>query len=167
MTNVADNYARVLFEMKVDPGEIETARGLLAASEELTKALESPIISSAEKQRVIDGLFPDSLKSFFKVMSDYGDLEYAQEIFNAYDELVRESTQAVSATFAYVTKPDDDQIDRLKKKIAKDYNKESVELELIEDKSLIGGFVLTVGDYVLDQSVKTSIQKLRRHFTER
>ncbi len=167
MTNLPDNYARVLFEMEVDPGDIEDARELLTGSEELTEALVSPIISTAEKQRVIDGLFPDSLKNFFKVMSDYGDIGCAGDMFLSYDALVREKAHTISATFAYVTEPDDDQISRLKKKLAKDYNIENVELELIEDKSLIGGFVLTVGDDVLDQSVKTSIQKLRRHFTER
>lgn len=167
MTKLPDNYARVLFEMEADPGDIENARELLTGSEELTEALVSPIVSTVEKQKVIDGLFPDSLKNFFKVMSDYGDIGCAEDMFEAYDGLVREKTQTVSATFAYVTLPDDDQISRLKKKIAKDYNGRSVELELVEDKSLIGGFVLTVGDHVLDQSVKTSIQKLRRHFTER
>ncbi|MDD7408717.1 MAG: ATP synthase F1 subunit delta [Anaerovoracaceae bacterium] len=167
MTSIPDNYARVLFDLNLDPGDIETARVLLTESKELTEALTSPIISRAEKRVVIDKLFPESIRDFIKVMSDYGDVEFAEETFSAYDALVLDSRNAVSAEFAYVTEPDDAQISRLKQKIAKDYNKDSVELNLVEDKSLIGGFVLTVGDYVLDQSVKTSIQKLRRHFAER
>lgn len=167
MTSIPDNYARVLFDLNLDPGDIETARVLLTESKELTEALTSPIISRAEKRVVIDKLFPESIRDFIKVMSDYGDVEFAEETFSAYDALVLDSRNAVSAEFAYVTEPDDAQISRLKQKIAKDYNKDSVELNLVGDKSLIGGFVLTVGDYVLDQSVKTSIQKLRRHFAER
>lgn len=167
MTSIPDNYARVLFDLNLDPGDIETARVLLTESKELTEALTSPIISRAEKRVVIDKLFPESIRDFIKVMSDYGDVESAEETFSAYDALVLDSRNAVSAEFAYVTEPDDAQISRLKQKIAKDYNKDSVELNLVGDKSLIGGFVLTVGDYVLDQSVKTSIQKLRRHFAER
>lgn len=167
MTNLPDNYARALFDLNIDPDDIETARGLLTGSAELTEALVSPIVSKAEKRKVIDDLFPDSLKNFFKVMSDYGDVWCAEDMFSAYDALVRERDGSVLASFAYVTAPDDGQVSRLKKKIAKDYNKKSVELELVEDKSLIGGFVLRVGDYILDRSVKTSIQKLRRHFAER
>ncbi|MDD6255119.1 MAG: ATP synthase F1 subunit delta [Eubacteriales bacterium] len=167
MTSIPDNYARVLFDLHIDSGDIETARVLLTESEELTEALTSPIVSKSEKRAVIDKLFPESTRNFFKIMSDYGDVEYAEDMFSAYDALVLDDRNAVSAEFRYVTEPDDAQISRLKQKIAKDYKKESVELNLVEDKSLIGGFVLTVGDYVLDQSVKTSIQKLRRHFAER
>ena len=81
--------------------------------------------------------------------------------------MVREKNSTVKALFTYVTKPDDAQIEQLKKKIAKDYNKKNVVLELEQDKSLLGGFVLTVGDTVLDQSVKTSMTRLQRHFAER
>ncbi|MGI6206213.1 MAG: ATP synthase F1 subunit delta [Anaerovoracaceae bacterium] len=167
MTSIPDNYARVLFDLHLDPGDIETARVLLSESEELTEALTSPIVSKSEKRDVIDKLFPESTRNFFKVMSDNGDVEYAEAMFSAYDTLVLDDRNAVAAEFRYVTEPDDAQISKLKQKIAKDYKKDSVELNLVEDKSLIGGFVLTVGDYVLDQSVKTSIQKLRRHFAER
>jgi F-type H+-transporting ATPase subunit delta len=100
-------------------------------------------------------------------MSDNDDIECADEMLDAYDAMIREKEETVKATFAYVTEPDDAQIEQLKKKIAKDYNKKNVVLQLVHDPSLIGGFVLTVEDSVLDQSVKTSMTKLKRHFTER
>jgi F-type H+-transporting ATPase subunit delta len=107
------------------------------------------------------------MRNFIKVMSDNGDLGIAEDMFGAYDALIRERDGVVYATFAYVTAPDEAQVEKLKSKIAKDHGKQKVELHLVEDRSLIGGFVLTVEDRVLDRSVKTSITRLRRHFAER
>lgn len=167
MIDLPANYARVLFDMNIEAEQIEEMRALLTESPELISALKNPLVRKAEKRNVIDKLFPQSVRSFVKVMSDNDDIECVNEMLEAYDAMVRESKSTVKAVFTYVTKPDDAQIEQLKKKIAKDHNKKNVVLELKQDKSLIGGFVLTVGDTVLDQSVKTSMTRLQRHFAER
>jgi len=167
MIDLPVNYARVLFDMNVESEQIEQMRGLLVESADLRNALIHPLFRKNEKRNVIDKLFPQSVRSFVKVMSDNDDIDCAVEMFDAYDAMVREKANTVTATFTYVTEPDDAQIKQLKKKIAKDYNKKNVDLKLVQDPSLIGGFVLTVEGYVLDQSVKTSMTKLQRHFTER
>ena len=167
MIDLPANYARVLFDMNIEAEQVEEMRSLLTESAELTEALMNPLVRKVEKRNVIDKLFSQSVRSFVKVMSDNDDIECAGEMFEAYDAMVRERDETVKATFTYVTKPDDAQIEQLKKKIAKDYKKKNVVLELEQDKSLIGGFVLTVGDTVLDQSVKTSMTRLQRHFAER
>ncbi len=167
MTNLPENYARVLFDLKIEEDQVREARGLLMESDELREALVSPIITKADKRRVIDKLFPEAMRNFMKVMSDNGDVGIVKDMFGAYDALIRERDGVVYATFTYVTAPDEAQVEKLKKKIAKDHGKQKVELHLVEDRSLIGGFVLTVEDRVLDRSVKTSITRLRRHFAER
>ena len=42
-----------------------------------------------------------------------------------------------------------------------------MELTLREDPSLVGGFVLSVGDSVLDKSLRTAILRMQRHFAVR
>lgn len=167
MIDLPANYARVLFDMNIEAEQTEEMRALLMDSKELRDALSNPLVRKAEKRGIIDKLFPQSVRSFVKVMSDNDDMECIDEMFEAYDAMVREKNETVKAVFTYVTKPDDAQIEQLKKKIAKDYNKKNVILQLEQDESLIGGFVLAVGDTVLDQSVRTSMTKLQRHFAER
>ena len=167
MIDLPVNYARVLFDMKIESGQIEETRELLTGSPELFDALVNPLVRKSEKRNVIEKLFPQSVQSFVKVMSDNDDVALATEMFDAYDALVRKDNDTVKAVLTYVTKPDDAQIEQLKKKIAKDYNKKNVALQLVEDPSIMGGFILTVEDSVLDQSVKTSMKKLKRHFAER
>lgn len=167
MIDLPVNYARVLFDMNIESEQTEQMRVLLTESKELREALLNPLVRKAEKRSVIDKLFPESVRSFVKVMSDNDDIECIDEMFEAYDAMIREREDTVKAVFTYVTKPDDAQIEQLKKKIAKDHNKKNVVLQLVHDPSIIGGFVLAVGDSVLDQSVKTSMTRLQRHFAER
>lgn len=167
MIDLPFNYARVLYDGNIASEDLETTRGLLTGELELTDALENPLIRKSEKQRVIDRLFPESVRSFVKVMSDNDDIACAQEMFEAYDELVRRRENTIEAVFTYVTEPDDAQIEGLKAKIAKDYGKKHVDLRLEYDPSIIGGFILSVGENVYDQSIRTSMARMKRHFAER
>lgn len=166
MTVVADNYAKVLMDMAVAGEDIEAMRALLE-DKALYEALENPFVSRGEKHRVIDQLFPAAVHNFIKVMSDNGDIALWGDMMNAYDALALEGRNMIRATFSYVTKPDDAQVEKLKARICRDYGKAGVELTLEEDPALVGGFVLTVGDSVLDKSIRTAIHKMQRHFAVR
>ena len=166
MTVVADNYAKVLIDLGIADEDVETMRALLN-DESLYAALENPFISKHSKNSVIDQLFPEAVRNFVKVISDNGDIALVGEMFQTYDQLVLDRENKVRATFTYVTKPDDAQVEKLKRLICKQYGKDGVELTLQEDPSLVGGFILTVGDSVLDKSLKTAILRMQRHFAVR
>ena len=91
----------------------------------------------------------------------------AEDMFQKYDQLALDAKNVARATFTYVTKPDDAQVEKLKKLICRQYGKDGVELTLQEDPSLVGGFILAVGDSVLDKSIRTAILKMQRHFAVR
>ena len=166
MTVVADNYAKVLIDMNIAQEDVETMRALLA-DQAVFEALGNPFVSRQNKYSVIEKLFPAAVCNFVKVMSDNGDIVLADDLFQTYDELVLDRKNMVRATFTYVTKPDDAQVEKLKKLICKQYGKDGVELTLQEDPSLVGGFILAVGDSVLDKSLRTAILKMQRHFAVR
>lgn len=165
-TVVADNYAKVLMDLNIAAEDLETTRALLA-DQALYEALANPFVSRQNKRSVIDKLFPQPVRSFIKVMSDNGDIALAGDMMKAYDQLVLDRKNVVYATFTYVTKPDDAQVEKLKKYIRRQYGKDGVELTLKEDPSLVGGFILAVGDSVLDKSLRTSILRMQRHFAVR
>lgn len=166
MTIVADNYAQVFFDRKVSSKDVAESRRLMAVPE-LTQALENPFVSKRSKRAVIDALFPAATRNFFKVMCDNGDLFAVGEMFEVYDKLVRKKNNTVRTVFTYVTPPDEAQVKALKQVICKQYHASAVELRLEEDVSLIGGFLLTVEDFVLDKSLRTAIDKMSRHFAAR
>ena len=146
MTVVADNYAKVLMDMNIAPEKVDDMRALLT-NKMVYEALANPFVSRPNKHSVIEKLFPEAVWNFVKVALD--------------------AKNVARATFTYVTKPDDAQVEKLKKLICRQYGKDGVELTLQEDPSLVGGFILAVGDSVLDKSIRTAILKMQRHFAVR
>lgn len=166
MTVVADNYAKVLMDLHAAEEDVEQMRALLA-DENVFEALSNPFVHRRSKHSVIEKLFPAAVCNFVKVMSDNGDIALAADMLQTYDQLALDRKNMVRATFTYVTKPDDAQVEKLKALICKRCGKDGVELTLVEDPTLVGGFILTVGDSVLDKSLKTAILKMQRHFAVR
>lgn len=162
MNELTDNYAKVLFDLAVPEEYIDEAKRLCRECPELVSALSSPVVSKKEKHAVIDKVIPGPLKSFFKVTSDNGEADSIFDIFESYDEFVLDKKEVAAAVFSYVTEPDEKRLVDIKKMICRKYHKAGVNLRLRKDPSLIGGFILTVGDDVYDRSVKASIAKLQK-----
>ena len=53
------------------------------------------------------------------------------------------------------------------RELAKKYNKETVELTMVEQTELIGGFVLKVGDIEEDNSIRGRLNRLEKKLTWR
>ena len=145
MNGLTDNYAKVLFDLAIPEEYINETKRLCCECPELVAALASPVVSRKEKHAV----------------SDNGEADSVYDIFESYDEIVLDKKEVATAVFSYVTKPDEKRLTDIKNMICQKYHKTGVELRLRKDPSLIGGFVLTVGDDVYDRSVKASIAKLQ------
>ena len=89
------------------------------------------------------------------------------EIFLAYKKTYDEKNGILCAEMSYVTAPDEAQAARIKAYLANKYGKQTVELSMVEDKSLIGGFVLRVGDKEEDYSMKGRLNRLAKRLTWR
>lgn len=134
---------------------------------ELLSALENPTITKKEKENVVEKLFSDDIKSFLKVVCDNDDIACFDEAVEYYDELKRKTDKIIKAEFDYVTMPKDEQLERIKQYLMKQYQADKVELTLKEEKDLIGGFVLKVGDHVYDNSLSGKMRKLQQKLTWR
>ena len=143
------------------------ANDKLHENEELLSALENPTITKKEKENVVEKLFPDDIKSFLKVVCDNDDIACFDEAVEYYDELKRKTDKIIKAEFDYVTMPKDEQLERIKQYLMKQYQADKVELTLKEEKDLIGGFVLKVGDHVYDNSLSGKMRKLQQKLTWR
>lgn len=162
MIQLDANYGRVLFELGPSTESVEHMRVLLLKHRELLEALDNPSVKSKEKHRVIERLFDSEIRNFIKVLCDHGYISHIKEILMSYDDLVLESKQAIRATLYFVTKPSEEQLTGIKNMICKKYNKEDVFLELKQDNTLIGGFVLKVGDMEYDKSVKGKLLDMQK-----
>ena len=167
MTERAMQYGRALYELKVDEACINETLDTFASSDELLSALDNPSVRNREKHAVIDKLFNKSITSFLKVVTDNHMIAQIYDIFEAYHDCEVNAKNWAKATLYYVAKPDSKQIEEIKSRIAKDTKKDGVELKLVEQPSLIGGFVLKVDDFETDRSVKGHIKQLTKNLMRR
>ena len=159
MTQTASNYGTVLFELGVK-------KEIFSLTEELPKMLQSPIVSKDAKHRLIEDIFPEEIRNFLKVVSDHQEMDLMDDIFVAYKKTYDENHGILCAEMSYVMEPDAKQVEQMKAYLANKYGKQTVELSMVEDKSLIGGFVLRVGDKE-DYSMKGRLDRLEKRLTWR
>ena len=148
MTATTAKYVRVLWELKAPVEDLETAVQIYR---------ESP-----EKHAVVDRIFPGKkLQNFMKILCDYSDVEYLNEIVEEYKMYANEHQSIVNATLRYVTAPADNQLEGIKKFLMEEFDAHQVELEMIRDERLVGGFVLAANGREWDWSISGRIRGMQ------
>ena len=71
---------RVLFELSPKAESVKASRELFESCDELKDALASPAVEIKEKEKVIDRLFPEDMRSFLKVMCQWGHMDKIGDI---------------------------------------------------------------------------------------
>ncbi len=167
MTLKAATYAKVLFSLGVEEESIRKAKQILEENSELVRALENPTVKKQEKETVINDIFDKSIRSFIKVLCNHQYMEGFESIFEAYEAIVSDSKNIIKAKLSYVTRPDETELEQIKVMVCSKYKKAGVILELEEDTSLIGGYILTVGDMEYDRSMKGILSELQKTLVRR
>ncbi len=156
------NYAKVLFDLNISEECVQNTKDMILEHREIFMALINPAIKKSEKHTVIDTFFDKEIRSFLKVVCDNECMEFISKIFDSYEDIVLDSKNIVKATLTYVTRPDDELLEKIKDMVCNKYNKTDVLLELKEDATLLGGFVLSVGDTMYDKSIQGTLSSLSK-----
>jgi len=162
MTQHDMNYAKALFDLNISAVCVQNSKDIILENRELLDVLSDPTIKKREKHAVIDSIFDKEIRNFLKALCDNESIEHISRIFDIYEEVVLDSKNIIKAYLSYVTKPDENQLEKFKKFVCNKYNKKSVLLELKEDSSLIGGFILSIGDIEYDKSIKGTLLSLHK-----
>ena len=174
MSRAAIRYAKALLNLalekkkadKVNDDMLSIANGI-ASSDELSEALKNSVIRAEDKKNVIEKVFPktESLtKDLFDLLIKNNRFGLLEGIANQYTELYKEynNEEVASVTTAVAMTKE------LEKKVLakiKDLTDKKVTVENIVDESIIGGFVLRVGDMQFDASIANKLSNLKREFT--
>ena len=130
MKRISMTYGQVLFELGMKKESLQKAQDMLHEYKELLRALENPMITKKEKENVVDKIFSPDLKSFLIIVCDNDDIDCFDEAVEYYDELKRKTDKIIKAEFDYVTMPKDEQLERIKQYLMKQYQADEVDLTL-------------------------------------
>ena len=166
-----EGYAAALFEVARAEGTLDDVEDELfrfarsyESSDELRNSLTDELIPAARRQAIVEDLLGDkATPTTVQLISMVVGSGRARDLPAIVDRLVERAAQAKRLAVAEVRVAvplTDDQQDRLKAAIANATDKD-VTLKVVVDPSVIGGLVATVGDTVIDGTVRTRLDQLK------
>ena len=163
MTETSINYAKALYELSVPEEAVLETEKIFRGTPQLKGALENPLVSLKEKEHVMTKV----VKNFLKVTCKYQKISSIYDILEAYGNYSRKQKGILKAVLTYVTKPEEAQKEKMEDFLRREFGAKEVILTLREDKSLIGGFILSAGDKEFDWSLRGRYNNLRQKLTRR
>ena len=174
---VASRYARSIFDLAIEMKNVDQIyedmliiEHVLQENRELVSLLKNPIIRYDYKLRVLNKVFEKHLHEltlrFFNLVCRKNRAQILPECSNAFVILYHNYKGIVRANVSTAVK--------ISAQISKDFENiiskatgKKVELETSVDDSLLGGYILKVGDNQIDDSLKSKLNNLRRELKNR
>ncbi|HFS68068.1 MAG TPA: ATP synthase F1 subunit delta [Flavobacteriia bacterium] len=139
----------------------------ISDSKELQSFLNDPTFKAEEKLKTINAVFGDKIdavtKGIIKLLIQNKRLNLLPFVAKQYQNLYKKSQNVASAVVTSAVPLTNTLKDKILQKIKKETNKD-VSLENVIDDTIIGGFVLQIGDKQIDASVSGKLNNLSRKF---
>jgi ATP synthase F1 delta subunit len=172
---IARAYADALFEVAKDRDKLDDVRDQLGEladaideNRELSVFFFSPYFSTEEKrqgiERVVSGA-DEEVVNFLELLVDKHRMPAIFRIRERFDELWAEENKRLEVRLTSAVELDE----RVVKDVASEIEKRTgrtVDLENDVDESILGGLVLRVGNMVLDASIRSKLEKLRKEIAQ-
>lgn len=172
---VASRYAKSLLDLSIEQNKLDDIYNDIVAfkeslaSRELLLLLKSPIINSDKKISAFKAVFGDKFNEltlgFFELTMKKGREENLPDMANAFIAQYRDHNNISSAKVITATKLSTEKLEEIKSKILSFSDGDKVDITEEIDESLIGGFVIEIGDKIYDASVKHKLNKLKKAFS--
>ncbi|WP_438963664.1 ATP synthase F1 subunit delta [Winogradskyella sp.] len=155
---------KVADKVNADMKQIASA---IATNSDLNAMLQSPVVRSSDKLSVLKAVFGDAnnaTTNLINTLITNKRIALLGDVANKYNHLydaLRDTQVAKVTTATPLTKD-------LEKKVlakVKELTGKSTEIMNTVDESILGGFVLRVGDFQYDASIANKLNKLKREFT--
>ncbi len=170
----AIRYAKAVLGLAKDQNTVETVNNdmelianTVAKSKDLSDMLQSPILRSELKKtallEVFKGLNLITI-GLIDILISNKRINILSDVASAYNNLYNQFRGSEEATVTTAVPLTDD----LKFKVlakAKELTGKDVAIKNIVDESIIGGFILRIGDIQYNASIANQLNKLKREFT--
>ncbi|WP_435624094.1 ATP synthase F1 subunit delta [Flagellimonas sp.] len=147
--------------------DMRLIKDTLAENQELAMLLGNPVVKNADKKNILNEIFKDCseiTKGLLGILTDNKRVDLLREVALKY---IIQYEQMKGEDVAYVTSAVP-LTAALEKKILAEVTKmtgKKVTIENKIDESILGGFVLRVGDLQYDASISNKLNGLKREFT--
>jgi F-type H+-transporting ATPase subunit delta len=166
-----EGYAKGLFEIANAEGTLDEVEDELfrfarsyESSEELRNALTDELVPAARRQSIVEDLLgAKASPTTVQLVSMIVGSGRGRDLPAIVDRLVQRAAETKDAALAEVRTAvplTDDQQDRLRAALANATGR-NVTVKVVVDPAVLGGVVATIGDTVIDGTVRTHLDQLK------
>jgi F-type H+-transporting ATPase subunit delta len=172
-TRAAIRYAKAILSVATDNQtsekiqlEMDEIAHTIASNAALNEALKSPVVKLSEKAAVLDKVFNNfspELKSLFQTLAQNKRINLLEEISLQYKQLHDQLNNKEVATVTTAVPMTSAMEAKVMAKL-KTLSSKKISLKKTVDETILGGFILRVGDQQYNASVSNQLNELKNKF---
>lgn len=170
---ISKTYGEALFELATEEqkldvlwGEVKEVRDILRENPDFDKLLNHPKIPREDKVKVAEEVFKsrvsDELTGFLVLIIEKDRSNDLDAIFTYFIERVKEEKRIGTAYVTTSVALDEATQIKVKQRLLETTAYKEMEMNYTVDSSIIGGMVIRIGDRVIDTSITTKLNELKK-----
>lgn len=166
MLHNIDEYVSALLKSHASADDIKQTKSVIGATPEVCEILDNPSIPLSEKETAIGELFPESTAGVIADLAKDSTVNEFDSVAREYLVALDNKNNIANAVVTCVTEPNDQQLEGLKAFVCKETGASEANIEIVKDPTIIGGFIIQVGNKQYDRSLKAKLASIKNAVTE-
>ncbi len=173
---IASRYAKSLIDLSIEKGSLEEVykdmqylSAVSKANKDFVNLLKSPIITPDKKQAILEavtnGKVSELTAVFNRLLIRKGRESNLPEIADAFISQYKKHKQIFTVNLATASPISEELKQEIVDKVKSESDMKNIELSASVNEDLIGGFVLQVGDQLIDASIAYDLNVIKKQFS--
>jgi len=171
-TIVASRYAKSLLDLSLEKNILDKVNTdmvqlseICAESKDLVSVLNNPTINAVKKTEVLSAIFKGKMENisldFIQLITKNSRESLLPIIAQSFTKLYNEHNNILDVELISATKLDSTTISKILDKVKVKFDDATIQLTEKIDASILGGFIVKIGDKQIDASVASQLTNLK------
>ncbi len=171
MEEIASVYARSLFEVAQEHNKLDAVRDQLGefadaldSNQEMQVFFFSPYFSTPEKEEGLDKVVTGAepiLKNFLRLLIEKNRMPAVFRVRRVFDELWQRENKLLPVEITSAIELDKKTVKQIGDRIGEETG-QKIELSEQVDPDILGGLIVRVGNSIIDSSIRSRLDSLRK-----
>jgi len=174
---LAGRYAKSLIDLAIEKDQLEKVykdmlflQNICKSNRDFVNLLKSPIVQADKKEKILDAIIKNQvgelMSAFVKLLTAKGRESYLPEIVIAFIQQYKDYKNINIVNLITAVPISDELKNSITNKIRSTLKMEHIELNTEVKEEIIGGFVLEIGDKLIDASIAYDLSTIKKEFED-
>lgn len=172
---LASRYAKSLLDLAIEKNQLEKIfadmkwlQAVIKENRDFGNLLRSPIVKPDKKKKIIDAVFDKRVSeitaAFVNLLITKNRESNLPEVITSFISQYKQNKNIHTVKLTTAIPVSDDVRKAIVDQVKKSSGYDNIELEEKVDENIIGGFVLQIGDKLVDASIAYDLKAISRQF---